>query len=354
MDAVLSFAHQTMRGFTQGHDRSVHGTPRSDPGVDRGGGSYALCGGLALMLYQRPRATVDIDLIVTSDATPDVAAALAPLGFRPHPRPMRFAPSGIEILRFYKAVPGSPDVLTLDCLLTTHPTVAKAWQSRLQVPFEASVVSVVSAEGLIALKRLRGSPQDLLDIAGLESLERSVIQQRRGGSSWLSLSGDSGTSRNSGRCGAHSATHRSGERPNAFRHASQRSTRNAGPTPIRSPPTAPSPSVPPSAAGGARNSTRRSSHGAIASTRRLWTPNRSCASISNPPGTPWVAPVHRRTADPLRPRGSVQFVGFHRRIGCRAARVSSIRLTRGLCGAARTTSGSSRASRAISCIAAIN
>jgi hypothetical protein len=52
---------------------------------------YALCGGLALMLYQRPRATVDIDLIVTSDATPDAAAALAPLGFRPHPRPMRFA-----------------------------------------------------------------------------------------------------------------------------------------------------------------------------------------------------------------------------------------------------------------------
>jgi hypothetical protein len=132
---------------------------------------YALCGGLALMLYQRPRATVDIDLIVTSDATPDAAAALAPLGFRPHPRPMRFAPSGIEILRFYKAVPGSPDVLTLDCLLTTHPTVAKAWQSRMQVPFEASVVSVVSAEGLIALKRLRGSPQDLLDIAGLASLD---------------------------------------------------------------------------------------------------------------------------------------------------------------------------------------
>jgi hypothetical protein len=74
-------------------------------------------------------------------------------------------------LRFYKAVPASPDVLTLDCLLTTHPTVAKAWQSRMQVPFDASVVSVVSAEGLIALKRLRGSPQDLLDIAGLESLD---------------------------------------------------------------------------------------------------------------------------------------------------------------------------------------
>jgi hypothetical protein len=135
------------------------------------GVSYALCGGLALMLYQHPRATVDIDLIVPSEATPDAAAALAPLGFRPHPRPMRFAPSGIDILRFYKAVPGTPDVLTLDCLLTTHPTVAEAWRTRVQVPFEASVVSVVSAEGLIALKRMRGSPQDLLDIAGLESLD---------------------------------------------------------------------------------------------------------------------------------------------------------------------------------------
>jgi len=75
---------------------------------------YALCGGLALMVYQRPRATADIDLVVPSDAIPACVASMAPLAFRSHPRPMRFADSGVEILRFYKVDPGSPDLLMLD------------------------------------------------------------------------------------------------------------------------------------------------------------------------------------------------------------------------------------------------
>jgi len=62
-------------------------------------------------------------------------------------------------------------VLTLDCLLTTHPTVAESWRSRVQVPFEDRSIWVVSAGGLIALKRLRGSPLDLLDIQALEALD---------------------------------------------------------------------------------------------------------------------------------------------------------------------------------------
>jgi hypothetical protein len=132
---------------------------------------YAICGGLALMVYRRPRATVDIDLVVPTDATVTLAAAVAPLGFRPHPRAMHFDPPGIEILRFYKTDPDAPDVLTLDCVLTTHTVVADAWGSRAEVPFEKTTVTVVSVQGLIALKRLRSSPQDLLDIDALQTLE---------------------------------------------------------------------------------------------------------------------------------------------------------------------------------------
>jgi hypothetical protein len=75
------------------------------------------------------------------------------------------------MLRFYKVAPGTPDALTLDCLLATHPTVAEAWRSRVQLPFEDGTVWVVSAAGLIALKRLRASPQDVIDIQALEALE---------------------------------------------------------------------------------------------------------------------------------------------------------------------------------------
>jgi hypothetical protein len=131
---------------------------------------YALCGGLALLVYQRPRATVDIDLILPPELVDLCVQAVAPLGFRAHPRRMRLLGSGIEMLRFYKVDPGTPDVLTLDCLLATHPTVAEAWRSRVRVPFEEHAIWVVSAAGLIALKRLRGSPLDLLDIQALEAL----------------------------------------------------------------------------------------------------------------------------------------------------------------------------------------
>ena len=138
--------------------------------LETAGVPYALCGGLALMVYQRPRATVDIDLIVPAEATATCVTAVTPLGFQAHPRPTRFESSGIEILRFYKVDPEGPDVLMLDCLLTTHPTIAEAWRSRVPVPFEDRAVWVVSIEGLIALKRLRGSPMDQLDIQALQAL----------------------------------------------------------------------------------------------------------------------------------------------------------------------------------------
>lgn len=138
--------------------------------LDDAGVPYALCGGLALMVYQRPRATVDIDLIMPCDVTGVCTSVIEPLGFRPHPRPMRFGTSGIEVLRYYKVEQGGPDVLMLDCLLTTHPIVAEAWRTRVRVPFEQTGVWVVSREGLIALKQLRGSSLDLLDIEALRTL----------------------------------------------------------------------------------------------------------------------------------------------------------------------------------------
>ncbi len=80
------------------------------------------------------------------------------------------------MLRFYRVEPGTPDVLTLDCLLVTHPTIADAWQGRLRVPFEDGSIWVVSAAGLIALKRLRASPLDLLDIQALEALGNPGVE----------------------------------------------------------------------------------------------------------------------------------------------------------------------------------
>jgi hypothetical protein len=70
--------------------------------------------------------------------------------------------------RFTKIVPGDPDVLVLDVIEVSEGATREAWESRIDTPWEGHGVSAVSPRGLIALERLRGSPQDLADIAVLE------------------------------------------------------------------------------------------------------------------------------------------------------------------------------------------
>ena len=55
----------------------------------------------------------------------------------------------------------------LDLLLVT-PTILPVWKSRREVAWEHGTLWVVSCDGLIALKSLRGSGQDLEDISRLK------------------------------------------------------------------------------------------------------------------------------------------------------------------------------------------
>ena len=55
----------------------------------------------------------------------------------------------------------------LDLLLVT-PTILPVWESRREVEWEHGTLWVVSYDGLIALKSLRGNGQDLEDISRLK------------------------------------------------------------------------------------------------------------------------------------------------------------------------------------------
>ena len=79
---------------------------------------------------------------------------------------MSFAQGSVEIRRISKIDPADGDLLSLDLLLVT-PAVQQAWDTRMQTEWEGGKLSVVSTDGLIALKRLRNSEQDLLDIKAL-------------------------------------------------------------------------------------------------------------------------------------------------------------------------------------------
>ena len=133
---------------------------------DSNGISYALCGGLAMAVYGLFRATVDIDLLIPEECRESAESAARDLGYTIAAAPMSFAGGAVEIRRVSKPDPDTRDLLMLDLLLVTRP-LTEVWRNRKEVEWEHGSLWVVSRDGLIALKKLRGSGQDLEDIARL-------------------------------------------------------------------------------------------------------------------------------------------------------------------------------------------
>ena len=124
---------------------------------------YALCGGLAMAIYARPRATLDIDMMIEPGSLFRTKRAVEELGFTIGSEPMNFHGGKVQIYRLCKIDTDSGEELILDLLLVT-PHLQSVWENRLTVEWEGGTLNVVSPEGLIALKSLRGSGQDRDDI----------------------------------------------------------------------------------------------------------------------------------------------------------------------------------------------
>ena len=133
--------------------------------IDDVGVPYALCGGLAMAVHGYPRATVDIDLVVMTDDLPRVESAVRPLGFVIAAQPMTFHGGAVEIRRVSK-VHESGRILSLDLLLVTS-TIQAVWAEREAMEWDFGKITVVSRDGLIFLKSLRGSGLDQDDIKRL-------------------------------------------------------------------------------------------------------------------------------------------------------------------------------------------
>ena len=130
---------------------------------------FAVCGGLAMSIHARPRATIDIDLLAPAETIPALVTALEPLGFvRREREPSRLAGGAVTMYPLTRVLAGDPDVLVLDVIEVGSGAPAEAWSGRETAQWEGRSVSVVSRRGLAALKRLTNSPQDRADIAALE------------------------------------------------------------------------------------------------------------------------------------------------------------------------------------------
>jgi hypothetical protein len=130
---------------------------------------YALCGGLAMAVYARPRATLDIDIMIQLGSLFRARRAVEELGFELESEPMALHGGRIQIYRLCKIDPDSSEELVLDLLIVT-PETQLAWENRVKVEWEGGILSVVSPEGLILLKSFRGSGQDRDDMEHLRSI----------------------------------------------------------------------------------------------------------------------------------------------------------------------------------------
>ena len=127
---------------------------------------YALCGGMAMAIYDRPRFTIDIDLLIEEESLSKAMSIAESLAYDIRGKDLSFADGAVEIRRISKIDPDGGDLLTVDFLLVT-PQIREAWDSRLESEWEGRRLSVVSRAGLIALKKLSGRPQDLVDVTEL-------------------------------------------------------------------------------------------------------------------------------------------------------------------------------------------
>ncbi len=134
---------------------------------------YALCGGMAMGVHGFARTTIDIDLLILTESLNAVITIAKDLGYTIRGKDLSFKNGTIEIRRISKIDPESGDLLPLDFLLVTAE-IQPIWDARVEAEWEDGRLSVVTRDGLIELKRLRNSGQDIADIEALTEGEHDA------------------------------------------------------------------------------------------------------------------------------------------------------------------------------------
>jgi hypothetical protein len=132
---------------------------------------YMLIGALALPVWGRPRATLDIDFMILAPEVPQkLIPRLSALGFDLDLEWQRLNP-------FLKGVQARfrSKILTLDILLRRDEHHEEAFRRRRKKRYRDMFVWFPSAEDLILLKLRAGRPTDFDDVSGiLERLGNSL------------------------------------------------------------------------------------------------------------------------------------------------------------------------------------
>jgi hypothetical protein len=130
--------------------------------------TYAVCGGVAVTIHGATRTTRDIDVLVRREDVPRALDAVRPLGYAYAALPMTFD-AGTSRERHVQRVSKleGQEHLVLD-LLIAEGALESVLSQRVDVPLPEGVLTVVTREALIEMKRLAARSQDLADIEKLE------------------------------------------------------------------------------------------------------------------------------------------------------------------------------------------
>jgi hypothetical protein len=162
--------------------RSVEGIVQA---LEAAGIRYLVAGGLAVVAHGHVRFTADLDLVLdpAPDALRGAVTALQGLGYRPR-APVSFdefadpgrrsawaREKGMTV--FSAASPLHP-ATEIDLFLEPPFDFDAAYVRAARLELAPGVVATfVSLTDLLAMKRAVGRPQDLLDVAALESLRQA-------------------------------------------------------------------------------------------------------------------------------------------------------------------------------------
>ena len=122
-----------------------------------------------MAVHAFPRATMDIDVLIEPKTLSKVKEIAERLGFVFDMGLMKFSDGNIQIYRLTKIPDNSIEPLMLDMLLLTDE-IRDVWDSRQILSWRDGNIPVVSAKGLIKLKSIRSSGQDLDDIEKLKGI----------------------------------------------------------------------------------------------------------------------------------------------------------------------------------------
>jgi hypothetical protein len=132
--------------------------------------AHAFGGAIALAYHAEPRATIDIDLnlFVGVDRYDEVAALVTPLGVDAG------APSIADVARSDGQVRVMWDATPVDLFFAYDPFHDAAAAARVEVPFAATTIPILSASHLVVCKVVFDRAKDWVDIDSMVAADAAI------------------------------------------------------------------------------------------------------------------------------------------------------------------------------------